>query len=54
MANLLVKGAVGSDIGTSRYNNEDNYYLNGKIAEYTTEPVLSKTEYPDPALSQAN
>lgn len=41
LANLLVKGAVGSDIGTSRYNNEDNYYLNGKIAEYTTDNQCS-------------
>lgn len=34
MANLFVKGSVGSDIGISRSNNEDNYYLNGKIAEF--------------------
>ncbi|MEE0857950.1 MAG: PP2C family serine/threonine-protein phosphatase [Acutalibacteraceae bacterium] len=34
MANLFVKASVGSDIGVSRNNNEDNYYLNGKIAEY--------------------
>ncbi len=37
MANLYVKGAVGSDIGISRSNNEDNYYLNGKFAEYSTD-----------------
>ncbi|MEE0264668.1 MAG: protein phosphatase 2C domain-containing protein [Acutalibacteraceae bacterium] len=30
MANLFAKAAVGSDIGISRSNNEDNYYLNGK------------------------
>lgn len=34
MANLYVKGSVGSDIGISRNNNEDNYYLNGKIAKF--------------------
>lgn len=37
VANLFVKGSVGSDIGISRSNNEDNYYLNGKIAEYEPE-----------------
>ena len=34
MSNLFAKAAVGSDIGISRSNNEDNYYLNGKIAVY--------------------
>lgn len=34
MANLFVKASVGSDIGISRSNNEDNYNLNGKIATY--------------------
>lgn len=34
MANLFAKAAVGSDIGISRSNNEDNYYLNGKFARY--------------------
>ncbi|MEE1281140.1 MAG: PP2C family serine/threonine-protein phosphatase [Acutalibacteraceae bacterium] len=34
MANLFAKAAVGSDIGISRSNNEDNYFLNGKFANY--------------------
>lgn len=34
VGNLFVKGSVGSDIGISRSNNEDNYYLNGKKAEF--------------------
>lgn len=34
MANLFAKAAVGSDIGISRNNNEDNYFLNGKFANY--------------------
>ena len=34
MANLFAKAAVGSEIGISRNNNEDNYFLNGKFANY--------------------
>ncbi|MBQ7521628.1 MAG: serine/threonine-protein phosphatase [Clostridia bacterium] len=34
MANLFIKGAVSSYIGVSRKNNEDNYFLNGKYAQY--------------------
>ncbi len=34
MADLLIKGAVSSYIGVSRKNNEDNYFLNGKYAQY--------------------
>lgn len=37
MANLFAKAAVGSDIGISRSNNEDNYYLNGKFAIYESD-----------------
>lgn len=41
MANLFVKAAVGSDIGISRSNNEDNYYLNGKFAIYENDDQTS-------------
>ena len=34
MPNLFVKASVGTDIGVSRNNNEDNYNLNGKYAVY--------------------
>ena len=34
MSGLFVKGSVSSDLGVGRANNEDNYFLNGKIADY--------------------
>lgn len=47
LANLFVKGAVGSDIGTSRSNNQDNYYLNGKFAEYSIN-IQTSTAFQSP------
>lgn len=34
LSNLFVKGSVGSDIGISRNNNEDNFYLNGRFGTF--------------------
>lgn len=34
MSGLFVKGSVSSDLGEGRTNNEDNYFLNGRTADY--------------------
>ena len=46
MANLLIKGSASSYIGVSRKNNEDNYFLNGKYAEYDAENQNSSAFQP--------
>ncbi len=46
MANLFIKGSASSYIGVSRKNNEDNYFLNGKYAQYDEENQNSSAFQP--------
>lgn len=46
MPNLFVKASVGTDIGVSRNNNEDNYNLNGQYAVYEADDQTSTAFQP--------